>query len=543
MAPRITIDFDVLHQHAKTLVGASDDLAEPMGPALDGGIDEGAFGMVLAPVGVGASAVSLALSTAIADAAGALGRTAGTVLDVSLHFGEVEQAASVALDAMHDDITPHTDWFTGGPWGRHTDAAPDSPLRVTGSAHHTQWTTGLYLVDDIQELCDGIAAGDWIDIVLGGASTAMDVAALVDDPIGSLVAMGAGWVLEHLNPIADWYTQTAGDPDRAADVAASWRAIAGRLQDVATDVRVSHRWLDDLDGETVEAMQQFGRDLLARLDAVARAADAFATGLELLTTVVTTVHDLLRDILGQIIGTVVSASVELASTALLAAPLVVEQIGTHVAQLLPRASRAMRDLMSTGEALLRLLSRLGDHLDDLALTFRLLMRDERGAVDAGALAVGRLKRSPLREPKGMSSPGAGSRAYLMDPPPPSTRPTAGVTGTGQGWRFEARRDTSAEENLAAHARKHEELLGISSTSDYASRADDFVSGVRDPDTFVMGRGGGTDDLIYFNTRTLEFAITGVDPSGKHFIRTYFIPEPRKQGFANYWEYFLSQRRS
>jgi hypothetical protein len=82
----------------------------------------------------------------------------------------------------------------------------DNPL-VAAARSSTIWYTGLGLAEDAAQISNGIHDNSWVDGTLGGVGGSLDVLGLVIDPLGSLVAWGVSWLMEHVRPLKealDW---------------------------------------------------------------------------------------------------------------------------------------------------------------------------------------------------------------------------------------------------------------------------------------------------------------------------------------------------
>lgn len=86
------------------------------------------------------------------------------------------------------------------------------------------------LVDDIVGLSTAIREGNWVDAALPGVATLMDGIATAIDPLGSLIAWGIGWVLDHINPLKSWLNDLTGNAGAIIGFAQTWSNVATRLQ-------------------------------------------------------------------------------------------------------------------------------------------------------------------------------------------------------------------------------------------------------------------------------------------------------------------------
>jgi len=104
--------------------------------------------------------------------------------------------------------------------------------------------------------------------------------------------------------------------------------------------------------------------------------------------------------------------------------------------------------------------------------------------------------------------------------------TSGDDGNAKGF---------ADQNkLASHFNKHNDEFNppFASEQEYEQAAKKFLSG--EPSSDVLQRVRPNGDIVRFNPTTNEFGV--ISKSG--VIRTYFIPDPIKNGISNL-EYFLT----
>ena len=100
-----------------------------------------------------------------------------------------------------------------------------NPL-VAQEVSATTWNTGLGLVEDAAQISSGIQNNSWVDGTLGTVGGALDILGMVLDPIGSLVAWGVSWLMEHVKPLKEALDWLAGNPDAVAAHAQTWENVA-----------------------------------------------------------------------------------------------------------------------------------------------------------------------------------------------------------------------------------------------------------------------------------------------------------------------------
>jgi hypothetical protein len=238
-----------------------------------------------------------------------------------------------------------------------------NPL-VVGRVDTTSPLAGSGLLEDGYDLVQAVQSGSWIDGGLATFSLAIDTVATVSDPLGSLIAAGLGWLMDHLSPLNEWLEDLTGDADQVRAFAATWSNVATQLTTAATELtRKVGTDLDQIRGAAADAYRALTGDLVEHLGGAAGWAGAISTGLQLAATIVQVVHDLVRDTLAQLVGSIISWAAELACTVGLATPLVVEQVSTRVASLATRLGTKITKLVAACK-------NLGGLLDSLKALFR-----------------------------------------------------------------------------------------------------------------------------------------------------------------------------
>jgi hypothetical protein len=234
---------------------------------------------------------------------------------------------------------------------------PANPL-VAGPVDMSTPLSGTFLLEDGEALAQAIESGDWVAGGMAAFAGALDTVAAVSDPLGSLIAAGLGWVMEHLEPLKGWMNDLTGDAGEVAGFAATWTNVGGQLRTSSAELSRVLADVEGMDGAAIQAYLAFQTETIKHLDAAGSWADAMATGLEIASTIVKIVHDIVRDAIAEVVGAVISYAAELVLTLGLATPLVIEQVSTRVASLVSRVGKSITRLMTSGDALKGLLKSL-----------------------------------------------------------------------------------------------------------------------------------------------------------------------------------------
>jgi hypothetical protein len=239
---------------------------------------------------------------------------------------------------------------------------PPNPL-VAGPVNTTSPLQGTFLLEDGEALVSAIKSGDWVAGGFAAFGAVMDTVAAVSDPLGSLIAAGLGWLMEHLQPLKGWLNDLTGDSGAVAGFAQTWTNVGTQLRQSAGDLATVLGDLDAADGAAVQAYLAFQRDVVGHLKGAASWADGLATGMQMASTIVQVVHDMVRDALAQLVGSLISYAAELVLSLGLATPLVIEQASTRVAALATKFSKKIPDMVAA-------IRKLGDLVEKLKALFK-----------------------------------------------------------------------------------------------------------------------------------------------------------------------------
>ena len=250
---------------------------------------------------------------------------------------------------------------------------PETNPLVAERKDTTTPLAGTFLLEDGEALVQAINDKDWVAGGLAVVGGAFDAAAAASDPIGTLIAMGLGWVLDHVQPFNTWLEQLTGDADQVKAHAATWKNVQKHLQATA-EAMASHVTTDlaDMNGRTITAYQGAASDITHVINAAGTWAGAIGTALDITAFIVQFVHDFVRDAISEVVGSILSYAAELIATVGLAWPIVAEQIATRIASLIGQVGRNVKNLVTSARNLVKKLTdlkslfhTLKNKLDDL----------------------------------------------------------------------------------------------------------------------------------------------------------------------------------
>lgn len=271
---------------------------------------------------------------------------------------------------------------------------------------------GLLAIESGADLAEAIGNGDWTTGVLAGVGLALDTVATVIDPLGSVIAMGIGWVLEHVEPLRGWFNDLTGDAGEVAGFAQTWSNIANHLQQTGQKLNDQLNAVQDLNGQAMEAYRKVHEDAAKHVHAAGVWASGISGGMEAAGAIVQIVHDVTRDALSEVVGTACSAAIETACSFGLATPLAISQVTAKVSAMVAKVGRYIDDLITS-------ITKLSKHLDDLMKIFN----DAAGAFRSAIRGGGSSAPSSSALPGGSAgSPGSPSAPHSSSAPNSPTGP-------------------------------------------------------------------------------------------------------------------------
>jgi len=247
-----------------------------------------------------------------------------------------------------------------------------NPLVATAQ-DHTSPFAGTLLLEDGADLVGAINSGDWVSGGMAAFSAVLDTAAAVSDPLGTLIAAGLGWLIDHVEPLKGWFNDLTGNASEVQAFAQTWANIHTQMEAAGTELQRVLGDVEDLAGQAMDAYRRFQQDTAAHLAAAGTWAGAFSTGLNIASVIVQAVHDLVRDVLSQLAGSAISWASEAVFTLGLATPWIIEQVTTRVSSLVARVSKFVTNLLDSIKALVRHLDELKPLLDKASELFTKLL--------------------------------------------------------------------------------------------------------------------------------------------------------------------------
>lgn len=279
--------------------------------------------------------------------------------------------------------------FSGS--GSSSDFSGDGNPFVVSKEDSTTALAGSGVLDDIEGIATGLKEGSWLDVGMSALALGGDVLGAVVDPLGTLIAWGAGWLIEHFNPMKRWLEQLAGDADQVRANAQTWGNVAEAVDGLAEDLEMDAKGLmADARGAAAAGYSAANGDVSKSLRTAGKAAAAMSMALGVLATVVKVVHDLVRDAIANIIGTLASAIIEAVATVGLAIPAIIAQVQIKVGAKAAEMGAKITGLLKSAKSLFKQLTSLKGLLE---LLKSLLKKGKQGLKGLKDLAKGSRRKT------------------------------------------------------------------------------------------------------------------------------------------------------
>ena len=250
---------------------------------------------------------------------------------------------------------------------------------------------GSGVLEDIEGILSGLNEGSWLDVGLSTVAMGADVLGAAVDPLGTLIAWGAGWLIEHLNPLKKWLEEFAGDADQVKANAQTWDNVAKAMDSMAEDLEMMAKGLmADARGAAASGYSASNGDVSKSLRKVGEVGGAASKALEALAVAVEVVHDLVRDAITTIIGTLASAIIEAVATAGLAIPAIIAQVQIKVGAKAAEMGAKITGLLKSAKSLFKQLTSLKGLLE---LLKSLLKKGKQGLKGLKDLAKGSRRKT------------------------------------------------------------------------------------------------------------------------------------------------------
>lgn len=236
------------------------------------------------------------------------------------------------------------------------------------SMDSSAWSAGAGPVDSARATANAISQGDWGDFAASAGVLALDGLVTAIDPVGTALAAGVGWLMEHLTPLRELLDFLAGDPAAIKGGADVWKGVKEDLQGLAADFpSQAEQQTNGWSGPAKDAYSKQVKAYTEGLEAMAIGAGSASATIATAGTMVATCRAIVRDIIAAIVaelvkgalaalaGSVVSFGATVAGYLAYAAG----RVGMTISKITAKISQLLAKLGKAGTMLARV-------LDDMA---------------------------------------------------------------------------------------------------------------------------------------------------------------------------------
>lgn len=214
----------------------------------------------------------------------------------------------------------------------------DNALIVRASAT-ASGTAGLSVVQGIQGTIDATKSQDFVDPLISGASTAVEMLSMATDPLRAVVAQGVAWLIEHIQPLREALDVITGNADEINAYAATWTNIStsiAKAYEASDSSLKSPPIAVEWKGDTAESYRSNMESNVTVLMGLSVGAQALAEITSVLGTVVAGVRSLVVGVISDCVAGLITRLprwlAEIAATLGLATPLVILEAALFIAE-------------------------------------------------------------------------------------------------------------------------------------------------------------------------------------------------------------------
>jgi hypothetical protein len=196
------------------------------------------------------------------------------------------------------------------------------------------------------DFIDAVDSGDAYSIAVNGAAAGLDTLGLIGDPLGSLIAAGLGWLVEHVAFLREPLDWLAGDPLHITSLARSWHHVTVELATASIATAVSADASTTFwEGQAADAYRGDAAYRAEKLAAVATQTDGLAAVLINSGAMVGVVRALIRDLIVEWVADIIKDALLALVAGPGAIPLVIESTIAGALALAGRIGRRISDLL------------------------------------------------------------------------------------------------------------------------------------------------------------------------------------------------------
>ena len=181
-------------------------------------------------------------------------------------------------------------------------------------------TLGAGPIDSVTGAATAISDGNWAQGLLSGAGAVGDAAEVIADPLAALASAGVGWLMEHVDFLKEPLDAVTGDKAAIDAIGTSWDNVSEQVREASQNLtKAVQKDAESWEGTASAAYQAASALHTENLQAVATAASAAGTLVDMCGIVLTVVRDIIRDLISKAVGELIAAALEWAAALALSA--------------------------------------------------------------------------------------------------------------------------------------------------------------------------------------------------------------------------------
>lgn len=174
------------------------------------------------------------------------------------------------------------------------------------------------IVESYYELVSAIrqdGENDAAQIAVAGATVGLDTLGMVLDPLGTVLAAGVGWLIEHIGFLREPLDLLMGDPDEVKANAALLQVEAVKFKEYATAHEEALAAVVSWKGEAADRFRQSMRDLSEEIQSYGEVVSGASDTTINMGVAVAATRAVVRDIIATLIGGLVAGALVAAAAA------------------------------------------------------------------------------------------------------------------------------------------------------------------------------------------------------------------------------------
>lgn len=226
--------------------------------------------------------------------------------------------------------------------------------------------SGLRIIGPGMSIASGVQNESWLEGIAGGASMATDIASFIIDPIASMAASAASFLMEYITPLREALDSIAGNPSAVSAQAQTWFNVSDRVSSTTSTYssRVDSA-LAGWQGPAATAYQTFVASYTSLVNGAATVCTGIGYAMSGASAVVAFIRTIVRETIADLVGKLISWAIQVAATAGVGASWVVPRAVTVIAQYVEKVRGWITNLTKSIRNLSESVSSLNKVLDDV----------------------------------------------------------------------------------------------------------------------------------------------------------------------------------